>query len=255
MFTCPDNEIHSLYLDNELPKGLAEDFEAHIASCPKCKAKFESFKKTHDSLKSDASSISLDQKYLDESFERLQLKMRYAKNTAASSTKEKKVFMFPEEVKKYMPAAVAAAAVFAVMLPFSLSNRKAANVQMTVPVAQVQQIKRTNDFSVKPEHMLQTATNVAYPVNLISDSQNILANDSVSNNAIAVDANSTYTLYTFNALAPANTIVITQYKTVNNAATTLLQDDFFTPDFTRPDDQNALQVYMPSYVDISSLNK
>lgn len=244
MFTCPENDIHSLYLDNELPKGLAEDFEAHLASCPKCKAKFEAYKKTHSALRDDSSSITLDQKYLDESFERLQLKMRYAKNTA-STQKEKKVFMFPEEAKKYMPAAVAAAAVFAVMLPFSMVNKKSNDVQMVTPVAQVQQIKRTNDFSVKPEHMLSTATNVAYPVNMFSDNQRVLAND----------VNSSFTLYTFNPLAPTNTIVITQYKTTNNAASTLLQDDFFTPEFTRPSDQNALQVYMPSYVDISSLNK
>lgn len=243
MFTCPENDIHSLYLDNELPKGLAEDYEAHISKCPKCSAKLEALKKTHNILKSDSDSISLSQQFLDESFERLTLKMRHAKNT--SSIKEKKVIMFPEEAKKYMPAAVAAAAVFAVMLPFSMANRKSNNAQVTVPVAQVHEIKRTTDFSVKPEMMLQGATNVAFPINLVSQTQNNTADD----------ANSTFTLYTFNPLAPTNAIVVTQYRGSNQNIHTLLQDDFFTPDFTRSEDTNALQVYMPSYVDISSLNK
>lgn len=243
MFTCPDTEIHSLYLDNELPKGLAEEFEAHLASCPKCSSKFKSLKKTHDCLQSDSSSISLDNDFLDKSFERLSVKMRYIKN--AAPVKEKKVFMFPEEAKKYMPAAVAAAVVFAVMLPFSMANKKTETINMTVPVAQVHEIKRTTDFSVKPGTIFPSATNVAFPINLVSQNQD---NSSL-------DANSSFTLYTFNPLSATNTIVITQYKGSNQTVHTLLQDDFFTPDFTRTEEANALQVYMPSYVDISSLNK
>ena len=41
MSTCPTNEIHSLYLDNELPQAHKEQYEAHIASCEKCKASLE----------------------------------------------------------------------------------------------------------------------------------------------------------------------------------------------------------------------
>ena len=38
MFTCPTNEIHSLYLDKELPQNYIAEYEAHIANCEKCKA-------------------------------------------------------------------------------------------------------------------------------------------------------------------------------------------------------------------------
>ena len=43
MFTCPTNEIHSLYLDNELPQNYVAEYEAHIVSCEKCKAALLSF--------------------------------------------------------------------------------------------------------------------------------------------------------------------------------------------------------------------
>ena len=33
MSTCPTKEIHSLYLDNELPQNHKEEYEAHIAGC------------------------------------------------------------------------------------------------------------------------------------------------------------------------------------------------------------------------------
>ena len=41
MSTCPENDIHSLYLDNELPLSYREEYEAHIKSCPKCAKKLE----------------------------------------------------------------------------------------------------------------------------------------------------------------------------------------------------------------------
>ena len=48
MFTCPEDDIHSIYLDNELPPNFVAEYEAHVASCPKCKAKNEKFKKIHE---------------------------------------------------------------------------------------------------------------------------------------------------------------------------------------------------------------
>ncbi|MBP5452686.1 MAG: zf-HC2 domain-containing protein, partial [Treponema sp.] len=41
MSTCPEKDIHSIYLDNELPAAYVADYEAHVESCPECKAQLE----------------------------------------------------------------------------------------------------------------------------------------------------------------------------------------------------------------------
>ncbi len=50
MFHCPENDIHSIYLDGELPQNFVKDYEAHLASCPKCAAKLEKLKKIRAAL-------------------------------------------------------------------------------------------------------------------------------------------------------------------------------------------------------------
>ena len=43
MFTCPEDDIHSIYADGELPKNYVAEYEAHVNSCPKCSAKLKKF--------------------------------------------------------------------------------------------------------------------------------------------------------------------------------------------------------------------
>lgn len=112
MSFCPTRDIHSVYLDNELPEAYKAEYEAHIANCPACKAELEKFKKLRGVFQSDAKSITPDAHYLDESFERLQVKMKFAKNTGIN---KKQKFNFNNI--SYAVSAVAAAAVFAVVLP------------------------------------------------------------------------------------------------------------------------------------------
>ena len=47
---CPDREIISLYLDGELPSPWKEKTEAHLASCPECRAVLARYRNLGSSL-------------------------------------------------------------------------------------------------------------------------------------------------------------------------------------------------------------
>ncbi|HAH63065.1 MAG TPA: hypothetical protein DCL73_13325 [Treponema sp.] len=110
MSTCPSKDIHSIYLDNELPAAYAGEYETHIEACPKCAAELTKLRAVHDMLRADALSITPDSHYLARSWERLQTRMSYSKVT-------KKAALFRTEQFKYIIPAAAAAAVLAVVLP------------------------------------------------------------------------------------------------------------------------------------------
>ncbi len=118
MFTCPTNEIHSLYLDNELPQAHKEQYEAHIASCEKCKAALEKLRSVREVFAKDSAAITPDEKFMDASFDRLMLKMKYSKTTSRMSglggvTPRSRVW-------KIAVPAIAAAAVLALVIPIGL---------------------------------------------------------------------------------------------------------------------------------------
>lgn len=129
MSFCPSKDIHSVYLDNELPQAYIKKYEEHVASCKKCSAELEHMRKLRELLRSDVAAVTPDDHYLDESFERLQIRMNYAKNT-------RNVYRgnFTSSFKYIVPA-MAAAAVFAVILPMGL-NSNATNAPAAVAQAE-----------------------------------------------------------------------------------------------------------------------
>ena len=120
MSTCPTKEIHSLYLDNELPQKHKEEYEAHIASCEKCRAELEKLRAVGDLFKADAASVSPDKAFMDASYERLMLKMKYSKN--AGHTRYSKTNL--RSWKIIVPAA-AAVAILALAIPLKLATGRA----------------------------------------------------------------------------------------------------------------------------------
>ena len=112
MSFCPSKDIHSVYLDNELPEIYKAEYESHIASCPKCKAELERLRGLRGLLKEDSASITLDEHFLDESYQRLMIKMSYAKNTGKKAESK-----FNFRTITYAVSGVAAAAILAVVLP------------------------------------------------------------------------------------------------------------------------------------------
>ena len=120
MSTCPTKEIHSLYLDNELPQNHKEQYEAHIAACDACKAQLEKMRALHDLFKSDAAAVSPDKQFMDQSYERLMLKMNYSKHAGRASAPK-----FNSRVWKIVVPAVAAVAILALAIPLKLATGRA----------------------------------------------------------------------------------------------------------------------------------
>ena len=113
MSTCPDLDLFSVYLDNELPEQYKETLETHIAECEKCREKFNRMKAAHEAFVNDSANIVISEKALEDSFEKLQARRsynRYVKNT----NKRNDIFM-----RRVLPA-MAAALVIALVLPLRL---------------------------------------------------------------------------------------------------------------------------------------
>ena len=81
MSTCPTKDIHSLYLDDEMPQVYKKEYELHLESCEKCRNELAKLKAMKLLFKQDADSVSLDKSQLDQSYERLMVKMNYSKNS------------------------------------------------------------------------------------------------------------------------------------------------------------------------------
>ena len=133
MSFCPSKDIHSVYLDGELPENYKAEYELHISHCKKCRKELEQLKAVSALFKADSDSLNLDSHFMDESFQRLQIKMAYSKNVGKVPQKS------PFKVISYVASGVAAAAVLALVLPlgFKSSEEKAgvsasANVASTV---------------------------------------------------------------------------------------------------------------------------
>jgi anti-sigma factor RsiW len=119
MSGCPEKDLHSIYLDGEMPEKFVKEYESHLASCEKCRKELERIKSISDMLKEDALSVKLNQDYLDQSFERLQTKMRFAKNTACHE--EKNIL---RSYTKWVSGFAAAAAVLALIAEPLRINRQ-----------------------------------------------------------------------------------------------------------------------------------
>lgn len=126
MSLCPSNDLHSVYLDNELPQEFVAGYEDHINNCPECKAKLEKLKAVRGMFTVDSKEITPDEHFLDESFDRLTIKMSYAKNVR----QPRKEF----SVKSFSYVAMAAAAViaFAFIVPVRMNSVKGAAPETTV---------------------------------------------------------------------------------------------------------------------------
>lgn len=134
MFTCPDNDIHSVYLDGELPEELVSEYEAHLASCPECSAKLKKLKELKDLIHDDAESISFTQKQLDESFMRLQTKMKYS--AFKEEERRENIFKFPKfKGLQYFAAGIAAAALISFVIPRGKNSSFMASQNSFSPVA------------------------------------------------------------------------------------------------------------------------
>ena len=126
MSTCPSKDIHSVYLDNELPEIYKAEYEEHLKNCPQCQKELEKIRALHKMFTSDSVSITPDATYLNQSFERLQMKMKFAKNTSRKSSDNGR-----KSYNRLGVISAAAAAVFALIIPLRLTGNSAVKESVT----------------------------------------------------------------------------------------------------------------------------
>ena len=151
MSFCPSKDIHSVYLDGELPENYKAEYELHIEHCEKCRRELEQLKALRGLFKADSAALNLDQHFMDESFQRLQIKMAYSKNVGKAPQKS------PFKVISYVASGVAAAAVLALILPFGVKNTNTAGE--TVAAA-----------SVISTPLIQSVSSSSVPITAVSTS-------------------------------------------------------------------------------------
>lgn len=197
---CPIDDIHSLYLDNEMPDIYKKEYEEHIKSCEKCQNKLNKMKKLQSLFNDDAKALNVDSHFMDQSFERLQMKMRYSKNTgAAQKNSSANKFVIPSFT------VAAAAMLVAVVVPLKVSGSTAsAETNNVTPVAVadsiVSRIPTATDVSLGSgrsvvisgnihESVLPAATNDAVKVIPVENA------NSYTRNATTVDSKNLITNY------------------------------------------------------------
>lgn len=145
MSFCPTRDVHSIYIDNEMPQKYIAEYEAHIRDCPKCQHELAALKSVHEILRADADISSPEnifgsKTYMDDSYRRLLIKMSYNKNTKfnrnyANDRFKKGVL---DTVRYAIPTAVAAA-ILAVILPVRTMNSKVQTSIAEEPIVTVAQ--------------------------------------------------------------------------------------------------------------------
>lgn len=113
MYTCPEREIMSVYLDNELPAPYKAEFEAHLVNCADCRKQYEKLQNIRTNMQENSVSLEMTEEQLHDSFEKLQTKLHFR---SVTNKTEKNTFVF-----KLIPA-IAAAAVFAFIIPIRLQT-------------------------------------------------------------------------------------------------------------------------------------
>ncbi len=76
MSTCPDPDLYSAYVDNEVPSPWKEKLEAHIASCPDCRNRTDRYLNLKKSI--GAGTAVLSGVDLEDSFSRLAARRQFA---------------------------------------------------------------------------------------------------------------------------------------------------------------------------------
>lgn len=131
MSFCPTKDIHSIYLDNEMPQEFRQQYEDHVKNCPECQKELAQLKVIHDLFQKDSALITPDEKFMDESFNKLQLKLNYSRTTLRSGNKL--------NINKvlYGISTAAAVALLAVLVPVRVSSGKRSQQDASAQVVTV----------------------------------------------------------------------------------------------------------------------
>jgi anti-sigma factor RsiW len=115
---CPDRQIISVYLDQELPSPWKEKFEAHLEGCPRCRARLDRYRALSNALTAEGDISRIVEKR----------ETVWRKIGTAEYPGPRRTFWF-RSVSIPLPVAAAAAAVLVFAFVMLISGR-------TVPVSQ-----------------------------------------------------------------------------------------------------------------------
>ncbi len=163
MSFCPSKDIHSIYLDKELPETYKLEYEEHVKNCPACQKELKQLKLVRDALRADSESLKLDDDFLEKSYERLQIKMAY-KNNVSKARKSNNINF------KYLAGAAAAAAVFALIIPIRLNSNKntpAGSQASLASVSSVSQISGSTSTIAANNVSINSGRNVLVSGNML----------------------------------------------------------------------------------------
>lgn len=198
MSTCPELELLSVYLDEELPRQYEQKLKDHLASCTECKVHYENLKSLHENLQLDAKNITPSERDLDEGFLRLKTKMNYKSVIKPS-------FNFPSVAKWAFPFVAVAAIMVAVILPTRFSNRIEYTdfvpkfTQFATPVKMIQETGVARDatlYSTKTVSNEQNFTTATIDIVRPELSETIRININLSG------------LYNFNSQTPYEDVIL-----------------------------------------------
>ncbi len=126
MSSCPEKKLLSAYADNEILSPWLEQIELHIQTCDSCAQTVKKYKALQSLLKQD--TVRADSPdYLEKSFERFNSHRKFSR---VVSTPERKVSKIVFE--RFIPI-MAAAAIFAFVLPMSLTSESTTATEASVP--------------------------------------------------------------------------------------------------------------------------
>ena len=179
MSTCPEKDVHSLYLDNELPPAYIGQYEEHIASCADCRAKLERLKKLHALLSQDSATLTKSQEELDQSFNRLQAKLSYSRTISRANRRSISDHVIKLKNSAGFVGALAGAAAAALVMVFLPSPSKTAEpaASQFTPVARIQ-IQSPDEIATQSASLLTASSAEANTVSM---------NSSIGNNVVFVD--------------------------------------------------------------------
>ncbi|MBQ9538205.1 MAG: zf-HC2 domain-containing protein [Treponema sp.] len=155
MFTCPNKDLHSVYLDGELAEEYKAKYEEHIKTCPKCQAELKKLEVARELLKADSDSISMSKRDMESSFARLQSRMSYKRVLKPLSLGDG-----AKNVLKDVLVGSAAAAVIAAVIPAKTK---------TVVQPEFKPVARMSSLNMPTDLQLEGAASPASVVGFLSN--------------------------------------------------------------------------------------
>lgn len=139
-----EKDLHSVYIDGEMPKDFVAEYEDVLSKDAEVAAELKRVERVHEFFRADAESIKVSDEFVEESFARLQMKMRFAQ-TAKKAEKTP----FAKTLRLPMSFAAAAAAFALIFTPaFVNSSSKVEKEVMAIAVAVADDIPALSEKTV-----------------------------------------------------------------------------------------------------------